>query len=121
MEQLRNSEPSEELVSESRMELRYKGKQVILDASRPTITLRGGPQRIPHARITLNDDGFVLESLTEDGTLVRSGDGESKLCTKLATLEGQGAISLSQSFDADSRNVAPGFSRAQVQAAFRIR
>lgn len=103
MERLRNATAAEEVVSETRMELRYKGKQVVLDASRPTITLRGGPQRVPHARITLNDDGFVLHNLNDAGTLLRNGDGASTLCKELATLEGQGMISLNESFDAEGQ------------------
>ncbi|MEM7407898.1 MAG: hypothetical protein AAF458_21590 [Pseudomonadota bacterium] len=103
MERLRNAPAAEEVVSETRMELRYKGKQVVLDASRPTITLRGGPQRIPHARITLNDDGFVLQNLNDAGTLLRNGDGAKSLCQELATLEGQGVISLSETFDAEGQ------------------
>lgn len=85
------------------MELSHKGKQVVLDASYPSITLLGDPERIPHTIITLNDDGFILQNLNERGTLIRAEDKDETLNTAVAILKGVGIISLSQSFDAESQ------------------
>ena len=95
--------PTKELVAATRMELRYRGKQIVLDGLHPTITLRGGPERIPHARITLSDNGFVLQNLNTAGTLLRDEANDEIRCTEEANLEGSGAISLSQNFEAESQ------------------
>ena len=91
------------LTSGPRMELTYKGKQIVLDASRRTITLRRGPERAQHARITLSDGIFALENLDDLGTGLRDADGDVSICTGETIISGRGSISLGQSFDEGSQ------------------
>lgn len=99
MTETSNEEPS------LQMELRYKGRQILLDDAHRTITLRGGPARVPHARISLRDGQFILESLGDSGTLVRNNGGHEATCTSDMVLSGDGQISLSGAFGANAQVV----------------
>lgn len=95
LEQLRASaNEAEQVVAATRLELKYKDKQIMLDAAHPTITLRSGPDRVQHAKISLQDVGFVLENLHPLGTRVRISDRDDELCETTVFLEDRGAIAL---------------------------
>ena len=91
------------------LSVQSRGKEIVLDGKRPSVTLRSGKEREPHAKIELRQDDFFLVNLKTNGTRVRIGEEET-LCLDELMLEGNGAISLGQDFREGSPEVL-SFSR----------
>ena len=86
------------------LRVQNRGKEIVLDTLRPAVTLRGGKEREPHAKIELREDDFYLINLKINGTRVRIGEGET-LCLDELLLKGKGAISLGLDFKEGSPEV----------------
>ena len=87
-----------------RLSLQSRGKEIVLGTKRPSVTLRSGKEREPHAKIELREDTFFVVNLRTTGTRVRIGEKEL-LCLDERALDGAGAISLGQDFREGSPEV----------------
>ena len=96
--------PAETTPTGPRLSLQSRGKEIVLGAKRPAVTLRSGKEREPHAKIELRDDTFFLVNLRTTGTRVRIGE-EELLCLDERSLDDDGAISLGQDFKEGSPEV----------------
>ena len=86
------------------LRVQNRGKEIVLTAKHPSVTLRSGKEREVHAKIELRENDFYLLNLKTNGTRVRMGEEET-LCLDELLLEGQGAISLGLDFREGSPEV----------------
>ena len=90
---------------EPRLTIESRGKEIVLDKKRPSVTLRSGKEREPHIRLELREGLFYLVNLRDGGTRIRNEQQEETLCTEELQLEGRGAISLGKDFTPNSPEV----------------
>ena len=82
-----------------------RGKEITLDADHPSVTLRSGKQREPHARLEFRGSTFYLVNLRAAGTRIKADGTDEQLCLDEIELTGKGAISLSGEFTAGSSDL----------------